>query len=84
MYVFPPRGAKFVYDLVVLYLATKFSEINTNLVSGIVDLFWFPFAFVFGVIDLGSFPFAIHLIIPVFRFHSIGVRDVFWLVPVLK
>merc|ERR1719323_2917578 len=54
-----------------------------SIVFGVVDFGMDPFSFVVWVINLSWFPFSVHFIIPILRFGSIRISNVFRLVPVL-
>merc|ERR1719323_2005976 len=54
-----------------------------SFVVWVIDLSWFPFSLVVRVIDHRWFPFAVHFIIPILRFGSIRISNMFRLIPVL-
>merc|ERR1711868_87673 len=54
-----------------------------SFVVWVINLSWFPFSLVVRVIDHRWFPFAVHFIIPILRFGSIRISNVFRLVPIL-
>merc|ERR1711963_819346 len=54
-----------------------------SFVVWVINLSWFPFSLIVRVIDHRWFPFAVHFIIPILRFGSIRISNVFRLVPIL-
>merc|ERR1719323_779783 len=66
----------------VVFRVVDFGMDPFSFVVWVINLSWFPFSLVVRVIDHWWFPFAVHFIIPILRFGSIRISNVFRLVPI--